>query len=132
MGLAAQRFSSGNVSFGTPTAKASYFRPVEALRRDEAQRRRAESGQVHRLCMRARAAEFSVALLGSTLCTRARLRAPLAAARSAARRLLHVSGLHPRASTRTGQPRALAAVFGFASAQKELETDASTFAESQS
>ena len=33
MGLAAQRFSSGNVSFGTPTAKASYFRPVEALRR---------------------------------------------------------------------------------------------------
>ena len=33
MGLAAQRFSSGNVSFGTPTAKASYFKPVEALRR---------------------------------------------------------------------------------------------------
>jgi hypothetical protein len=33
VGLAAQRFSRGNVSFGTPTARASYFKPVEALRR---------------------------------------------------------------------------------------------------
>ena len=100
MGLAAQRFSSGNVSFGTPTAKASYFRPVEALRR--ATRRSDDARRVGKyisyVCARAPPIFCRVALLGSTQGLRARLQRLAAQAASAARRLLNVSGLHPRAS----------------------------------
>ena len=66
MGLAAQRFSSGNVSFGTPTAKASYFRPVEALRRARRSELARSVGRYMLAFARARAQKL-VALQSSTL-----------------------------------------------------------------
>ena len=106
MGLAAQRFSSGNVSLGTPTARASYFRPVEALRRARRSDPARRTGAYMLAYARVRA-EKLVAFRSSTLWAGQVTPALLAAVARRCAATTGGSALHQVPQTsRTGQPRA--------------------------